>query len=368
MQDTIDSLTERGLPTVLCITGGGSGAINTLLRYGGASSFFLEAQVPYCPESIDQYLGGYTPDQYCCDSTARMLATSAYERACVLTGCSLNTIGVGATSKLGKAGPEREGRKHIVYVAVHGPNKTTTTRMTLGLPRGREYEEALAAQCIVKTYCDHLGVPCLPPPIVEKYDTVEQASASIDWAPFQGIECISPHHNEIGKRPTIFSGSFNPVHPGHIKVAERAYEITHQPVWFEISIRNCSKPMIDWLSIDERVRGLIHHFDNPAIAGVVITHAPLFVDKAAIFHEPTFVVGMDTMERIDNESMYDSRNDYVDAINFLIRSNSQFLAFDRKGTNKPKYFNHAGLNSICTFVNDYRDAGESSTQVRQQHG
>jgi cytidyltransferase-like protein len=163
----------------------------------------------------------------------------------------------------------------------------------------------------------------------------------------------------------IFPGSFNPVHEGHIKVAEKACVREGKPVWFEISLTNCSKPIVDWVSLQERIASFDAYKNTAAIAGFIFTNEPLFVRKARLFTEPIFVVGRDTLARVDNPAFYDSKNDYSDAINEMGNRNTHFLVFDRKGA-PPLPFRHLGLEKICTIVDGYTDVGENSTDVRRQ--
>lgn len=371
LPDTIDSLIRRGMPTVFYITGGGSEAIAELLRYGGGSAFFLDAQVPYDNQCVKQLLGGHAPDRYCDSPTSRMLATKAYERACRLVG-NTEVVGVGATAKLRKKS-EREDRTHAIHVAVHGRNRTRTTTLVLkGIgTRCRAEEERVATDLILKEYCTFLDVPCFPPSL---YNNEQAATCDVTspWSldhtnPAQVLPfhccCASPLQDD---KPVIFSGSFNPVHDGHIKVAENAAEKTGKPVWFEISLTNCTKPVVDWVSLQERVASFDKYRDNMNIAGLIFTNEPLFVTKARLFKQPIFVVGRDTIARTDNPAFYDSRNSYADAVNELVQRNVQFLVFDRKGS-IPVPYRHLGMDKICTNVDDYMDAGENSTDVRKNN-
>jgi nicotinic acid mononucleotide adenylyltransferase len=371
-KETIDSLAVKGIPTVFYITGGGTGAISHLLEQGGGSSFMLEAQVPYNRRSVIDLLGGHTPDQFCCLDTAKMLATSAYQRASLLAGTD-SVIGVGATSKL-RHDSERQGRQHRVCLAIHSKDQTKTIEVPLGStgwvsPRSRLVQEDLTSRLIVKQYCDFVDVPCVPPALATsempelqhiKSAWTLDSSESVHMIPYHNME-YCPRH--IGA--TIFSGSFNPIHQGHIKVAELAYQRTGSPVWFELSLTNCSKPMIDWVSLEQRLHAIHTYRNNPAIAGVVCTKAPLFVQKAVLFKNATFVVGRDTILRIDNQSFYPSRQAYIDGINELIQRSAKFLVFDRKGT-KDIPFRHLGLDKICTTITDYVDNGENSTEIRKE--
>jgi hypothetical protein len=98
----------------------------------------------------------------------------------------------------------------------------------------------------------------------------------------------------------VLPGSFHPVHAGHWQLAAAAEQVLKRPVTFEISIANVDKPE---LSVDEVCRRLAQFSGR---AGVWLTRAPLFADKAVLFPRATFVVGADTALRLVQPRYYDN--------------------------------------------------------------
>jgi len=361
---TLEKLQEAATPTVFYITGGGSEVISTLLNRGGASSFFLDAQVPYSHVCFTQLLNGYKPNKFCSPEASRQLAVCAYERAQMISGHS-NVIGVGATSSLRKNGIERIGREHKIYVSIHG--KQQTTSHTVLLKYGDRHEqERVASQTILKAYAEYLNVSCLNPSIdTDEFWGSETAPTTWDMdkqGKFYVPLCKEPYGHP-GQNALIFPGSFNPAHDGHIKVARKAYELAGKPVWFEISIRNCSKPSVDWISCRNRIDSFSKYESDPALGGIVLTQEPLFVKKSRLFPGATFIVGMDTLNRIDDYKYYDTNNEYVNAINEMVHRGVNFLAFNRKGVLRKPY-KHIGMERMVQVIDDYEDAGENSTEIR----
>lgn len=78
-KDLIHALHDSPTELVLALSGGGSLVLGDLLTVPGASRSVIEAVVPYSEESLRDYIGR-TPDQYCCQRTARYLAMAAFHR------------------------------------------------------------------------------------------------------------------------------------------------------------------------------------------------------------------------------------------------------------------------------------------------
>src|SRR5207237_1957308 len=96
----------------------------------------------------------------------------------------------------------------------------------------------------------------------------------------------------------LFPGSFNPMHEGHVLLARVAEELRQQPLAFEISGTNVDKAPL----AGETVRHRLAQFawKSP----VELTRAPTFVEKARLFPGTTFVVGVDTAERLFGPKYY----------------------------------------------------------------
>lgn len=99
------------------------------------------------------------------------------------------------------------------------------------------------------------------------------------------------------RKVAIFPGAFNPLHEAHRELAWAAHTYLGREVMYELSIENADKGHLGYEACGER----LSHFQRDTDV-VILTRAPLFLDKARLFPGTTFVVGYDTAERIVNPS------------------------------------------------------------------
>jgi len=122
----------------------------------------------------------------------------------------------------------------------------------------------------------------------------------------------------------LLPGSFNPLHAGHLGLAEAAEELLGRPVAFELSVANVDKPPLSPEEVDRRLAQFVGR------AEVWLTAAPRFVEKARWFSGATFVVGADTAARIVSAQYYDGEVERRDAaLARLCEANCSFVTAAR---------------------------------------
>lgn len=94
----------------MMITGGGTEAISMLTKYGGASSFFRGAIVPYSSEELEECIGQF--DKAVSKETCRSMLDYC---DITLSEYSGDKISIACTAKLAKEN-EREGRENYAIV------------------------------------------------------------------------------------------------------------------------------------------------------------------------------------------------------------------------------------------------------------
>jgi nicotinic acid mononucleotide adenylyltransferase len=96
----------------------------------------------------------------------------------------------------------------------------------------------------------------------------------------------------------ILSGSFNPLHDGHLELLQVSAKLLSHPVAFEISAQNVDKPDITPDTIVQRIAQFAGRWP------VYVTNAPTYLEKARLFPNTVFVIGFDTAERVLHPRYY----------------------------------------------------------------
>jgi Cytidylyltransferase-like len=283
---------------MMVIAGAGHSALSRLLDVAGASRTVLEALVPYSQASFDDFLG-HQPDQYVSSQTARLLAGRAYTRARQLGPADKPLLGIACTAAITTARPKRGD--HRTHLVCWQPAGLVQYDLLLAKDaRTRLEEETLISALILNGIaegCDvHRRLPLTFLPgddlALQHYSYRDPAQALIDGTRhYFGIEAdglLSP----TTPPPVILSGAFNPLHEGHLGMAQAAEAMLKQPVVFELAAINVDKPPLAVEEILARTSQFAGRYS------VLVSDAPTYIGKARLYPGATFVVGYDTAVRI----------------------------------------------------------------------
>lgn len=334
-QELIEKLHESPYQIVLAVSGGGSPAISDLLTLPGASSTVLEAVVPYASAALDSWLGR-KPDSYCSAETARIMAATAWWRARQLSEQDEATapkLGIACTASMASDRPKKG--EHRCWVAVESACRSTVHSLVLTKgARDRVGEEQLVRSLILKAIGEAAELE--PGPLLEliadETVIVESETPPAEIADVRNgvLDCVwSEPGGQLSREPAapvvgLLSGAFNPLHVGHERLRSVAERFLEGTVTFEIPVVNAEKPPLDFFSIEHRRS----QFRDSLLA---VTATPLFVDKARVFPDRTFVVGYDTAARVIDPRFYQgSEKEMLAALTLIQKAGCRFLVAGRK--------------------------------------
>ncbi len=284
----------------LALTGGGTGVVPLLLRRPGGSRTVLDVAVPYSPAAVAAYLGEQ-PAQAVSADTAQALARRAFQRACEFRADgSVPVVGLGATAALATDRVRRGDDR--MHVAAFDGARTIALEWRLQAPLSRRQEqEAAAERAIVASLEDVMGVAPWRElagsdlaAVVRTVSVEDDELANVRDGTQPWVTVHPDGRRRVGGQlPTaLVSGSFNPWHQAHQALWEAARRRCGDPVAYELSITNVDKPP---LPSGEALRRAAQFRGR---AGLILTAAPTFVEKARLLPGAAFVIGADTARRI----------------------------------------------------------------------
>lgn len=316
---------------VLATAGAGTTALSWLFGVAGASRTVLEVQIPYSKKAFNQFTGR-EPEKYVSAVAGRWLAGNALRRAYQLREEVVPVIGVGCTAAIITDRPKK-GVHHAVW-ATWTPQKVTTHYLQLQKEaRDRPGEDELISRLLLQAIAAAYELPLtIPIPLLptEQVQTeifeiarpVQQLLA--DETSFVGVYSDG-RAKTAGINPQILlPGSFNPLHEGHLELAQVAGTRLNRPVAFELSVTNVDKPPLEEGVVLARLAQFAGR--HP----VYLTNAPTFLAKAQLFPHTTFVIGRDTAERILSPRYYNhSEQEMTHALETLRNCGGHFLVAGR---------------------------------------
>jgi nicotinamide mononucleotide (NMN) deamidase PncC len=326
----ISAFHAAGQRCVLAVTGGGAGAAAWLLSVPGGSRSILEVIVPYDERSLEEFLG-QRPLSFCSAETARLMARRALERARWLAP-GQDVAGIACTASLRSDRPKHGD--HRFHIAIQTIQHTSTYSLTLAKEaRPREEEEIVLDLVFLNALAESLNlpervnVPLLPGEVVQtEQHPADDPLAALDAASIAAVcvECDGRFRADAPRPRLLLPGSFNPLHAGHIALAETAAGLTGLAAAFELTVVNADKPPLSAEEMRRRLSQLIW------TAPLWLTRAPTFAAKAALFPGAVFVVGSDTAQRIVQPRFYGGSETQLDrAMNELRQRNCRFLVAGR---------------------------------------
>ena len=159
----------------------------------------------------------------------------------------------------------------------------------------------------------------------------------------------------------ILSGSFNPLHEGHIELLKASSKEFKKNPLYEISIKNVDKSKINFNDLINR----INQFKS--LGKLVVTNSAKFEEKSNIFKKSIFVIGYDTALRLVDDKYYD--DDFRKSLKIIEKNNCSFLVsgrFINKNYKKPNNINFKGYDYLFNILSEEKFRIDiSSTELRR---
>lgn len=310
---------------VLEFTGAGSAALAWLHSLGGSSRTILEASDRYATSSLTDAIG-FSPERSTSVEVSVALADRARKRARFLAQPGTPVIGIGASATIATDRSKRG--EHRAVVALAGPlgSQSFELVMTKGA-RDRASEEELVSRLILTAVADGSGLLWRP---ALQLRADEQLTETFLPAELPGSEALLQQPDlsvtpaPLGEPLLILSGSFNPLHHGHRGLAAAAARELNRPVVFELPLVNADKPELGLADTQRRAAQFA------GVAPLLLTRAPLFVEKARLFPGSTFIIGADTATRLLDDRFYDGPDPVAPVLEELDGLGVHFLVAGRK--------------------------------------
>jgi hypothetical protein len=305
--ETIAAIHDTPHRLVFEFAGAGSLALYWLHSVPGSSRTVLEATDRYAAASLAGLIGRM-PEKFVSIDTARIMAEVAYRRAMRLTDGATPCLGVACTATIATDRAKRGS--HGCAIAVYDGAMFHTFALTLARgARDRAGEEHLISLLIIRAIANACGVaaPNLALESSEILEVHEETRRDPLTLLLRGdVACvfvgIDGRIDLEGASPVaLLSGSFNPLHAGHEQLAQAAATLLGAPVAFELPVLNADKPPLRYAELERRLDQFRGRYP------VVLSRAPLFVQKANLFPGCTFVIGYDTAIRIIDPRYYDGQ-------------------------------------------------------------
>ncbi len=331
IRQLIETIHDCSSRVVLVAAGAGTQALSDLLGVAGATRTLLEALVPYSEASFDEFLG-QKPPQYVSDETAHLLAGRAFTRARWLDSEANPQIGLACTATIITDRPKRG--EHRAHIATWQPSRLVCYSLFLDKgARDREGEEDLVSRVLLNGLAKACGISSqIPMPFVpnDVLEITEHNFAQMVRRLLRGEIThfgISDHGETKAAEtppPILLSGSFNPLHNGHLALARIVGDLLGQDVAFELSVINADKPPLPEEMALDRIAQFAGRY--PVFAG----NAPTFVEKARLYPRTTFLVGYDTAARILQTRYYGNSTEAMEgAIDEIGKLGCRFLVAGR---------------------------------------
>ncbi len=329
-QKIIEQIHNSAHKLVFEFAGAGSLALFQLHSVAGSSRTILEATDRYAATSLVELLG-QVPEQFVSRETATAMAAQAYRRAMRLAEPGTACLGVACTAAIA-TDRERRGEDRCWIAVRDSAGVSSYGLVMIKAARDRLGEEQLVSQLLLQAIAAGCGIAATVRLDMLAGEQVETARESVDDPIARLLDgtartvLVSPDGTPLADPPVsgaLLSGSFNPLHAGHERLAQAAAATLGVPVTFELPIVNADKAPLGYAEIERRLAQFRWRYS------VALSRAALFVEKAALFPSCIFVLGYDTAARLVDPRYYGGESARDTALSAIRAHGCRFLVAGR---------------------------------------
>ena len=192
-----------------------------------------------------------------------------------------------------------------------------------------------------------------------------------------GALVISPNgevSESLPDHPLVLAGSFNPFHEGHRRLLEAASVSVDRPAYYEISISNVDKPVLQQAQMERRAAQVTSSGNS-----IIVTNAPRFTEKSSILPGAMFVIGFDTFIRLMDKRYYPEHvagkhSPVENSLDLIYENGCRFVVAGRlDDQNQFRGLHDAGFEVPSRYPSMFTELTEkqfrsdlSSTEIRNQ--
>jgi PncC family amidohydrolase len=318
LRDAVESIycycIDRSVRFVLAESCTSGLAAAVLGRKAGISAYFCGSLVTYRNKSKQNWLdvdpGFLQDDGPVSEVVAKAMAVAA------LTKTEEADVAISITGHLGPDAPPELDGLVIIGISIRNEdgNASTVSHSFLLNSKSREQRQQEAALLVLKVLARTLQL----------FNSIaEVMSAKKSWAQLGD-----------GDVQTVFPGSFDPWHAGHVAMAHYVEDKYGHGPFYELSINNVDKTQVQQNAA--RIRTLPFCFSEK----LIISQAATFVEKARLYGGVQFITGVDTIARIGDSRYYGGKENAAGsdeqrdlALQELSDRGCRFIVFGREMSN-----------------------------------